>query len=251
MKKFLPFVLLFCLVLSGCGGSKLVEASSFWNNEAIVGEGYVMGFGPLDEKEEVKLKVENEGKAIAELELYYQDSQKGEVIYKSFSLAPKEKTTLDLKRIKDSQGHPASYGLKVISDNDSRIFAHGTSYLPEGVSYETPELNYDKALADEVDTTVITGQGSEVKLPFDLAPKVSHFQLSYESKNDGKFEMALYRKKDNLEIFSSEGQARIGFNSENTFTLDDKDEAFYLVITDSEGKTLEGNLTACLYFKKA
>lgn len=249
MKKLLPFVLVLCLGLFGCGGKKLVEASSFWNKEAIVGEGYVLGFGPLDEKEEVKLRVENEGKEKAELALYYEDSQKGEVVYQSFSLAPKEKKTLDLKRIKDTQGKPQGYTLKVTSDNDSRIFAYGTSYLPEGTAYETPSLNYDKTLADEAETTSITGQGSEVRLPFTLEAKVSHFHLGYESQTDSKLALSLYRKKDNVEVFSTEGKGSLSLNQENTFALEGQAEAFELVIKDSEGAPLEGNLTTRLYFK--
>lgn len=248
MKKFLPFVLLFCLVLSGCGGSKLVEASSFWNNEAIVGEGYVMGFGPLDEKEEVQLRVENKGHEPAELELCYQDSQKGEVVYKAFRLEAKAKTMFRLKQIKDSQDMPSSYSLKVVSDRASQIFVRGDSYLPEGVNYETP-LDYSHEMANDLNVMTIEGTTSEFSLDFNLTSEISHFFIDYQGES-GSAELGFYRKSDNMEMVSTMAKPSVQLNLKNDFLLDGKEAPFYIRVKALEDKPIKGRLTIGTYFFK-
>lgn len=246
MKRYLLLLLLFCLTLTGCGGEKLVKASSFSNSEATLGKGYVMGFGPLDEKEEVQLTVENKGHEPAELELCYQDSQEGEVIYKAFRLEAKAKTMFRLKQIKDSQGLPASYSLKVVSDRASQIFVHGDSYLPEGVNYETP-LDYSHETANDLKVVPIESTSSEFSLDFNLTGEISHFFIDYQGES-GSVELGFYRKSDNMEMVSTLAKPNVQLNLKNDFLLDGKEESFYIRVKAVDGKPIKGVLTIGTYF---
>lgn len=261
MKKHLIWILLVCFSLSGCSGEKMVKVSSFSSQEALVGEGMVFGFGPLDPKEEISLFLENKGTERAELVINYEDGRKGEVLCKEISLADNEKRMIRLKALDDSLGNSAAYIVRVTSKNDSRVFGRGDSYLPEGVNYflrddfsqereAEKDVIYDEKYADKIETMAISSQEKVVKLPFVLEDKVTHFAIRYESNRSTDFKMGLYRARDHMEFFSSEGNNRLGVFMENNLTLENQNEDFYLLLEDKKGQPLEGILTKSLFYKK-
>lgn len=243
MKRCLAFLLFFCLMLSGCGNENLVKVSSFWNEKAIVDEGDAVGFGPLDEEEVVMLHLENKGTSPAELALLViSETDEEESLYKSIRLGEGERRMLRLKKAYGSEGQSLAYRIKFIHGAEAKIFLKVDSYLPEGMNYRLPEELEEDNLLQRIESLVISEKESEKKIPFELEDSVAYFSIAYEGKEKSQTEVSFYRTSDNQLIMSGKALPSIRFNSENSFTLNDQNEAFYVVLKELEDKPLEGEL---------
>lgn len=254
MKKVLPLVLLFCLMLSGCGSEKLIHTSSGWTDLPLSIEGDAYGFGPLEKGEVYNLRLENRGSEPAWLDLLLTaDEGSEEKLYKSIRLGGGEKRMLPLKPRYDSNGKGLAYTVKLVRGSDAKIFFSSDAYKLES-EYNKPISEADfieseEDLAEKAEIYPLSEESSEKTVSFELEDKVQHFFIEYEGEKESKTELSLYRSRDNLLIMSGKAEPKLRLNSENTFTPNGEREAFYISLKNLEAKPLEGRLVVHFFYE--
>lgn len=248
MKKWLPFILLFSLMLSGCASEKLVKVSGFRHQNVFVSEGETVDFEPLQRDGVLRLYFENKGCAVGVIGLFAISKASGEEsLYKSIRLEQGEKRIVILKPSVSSEGESLDYRAKLIGGSGANILIKGEFYGPEGSGDKTEaefqkELESLEGLVERVLAFPILEKTSEKQVPFELEPGVKHFSIAYEGIKASETEVSLYRTSDNSLIMSGKALPSIRLNSENTFTLNGQKEAFYVILKELEYKPLEGEL---------